>query len=214
MTDILLGLIAFVVGLLFCFGGSFLMRLVIPLWGAFAGFAVGAGLVAGFAEEHFLGSVLGWALGLVLAVVFGLLAYLFYSVAVILAMGSVGFAVGSWVMVALGLDWSWLVSLVGVAVGVVFGVAALLVDMPTMVLIVFSAIGGAAVAVSGLMLVFGALDAATFSDGNFVALVSDDWWWYALFLVLAMMGLLGQGRSVASARASMREQWAGTPADA
>ncbi len=212
MTDILLGLIAFVVGLTFCFGGIYFMRLVISLWGAFAGFALGAGMVAGIAGENFLGSVLGWALGLVLALVFALLAYFFYAVSVVMAMGSVGFAVGSWVMVALGLDWNWLVALVGVAVGVVFAVAALAVDMPTTVLIVISAIGGAAVAVSGLMLIFGAIDASTFTDGNFVSLVSDDWWWYALFLVMAIFGVVGQSRSVSSARASMREQWTTTQA--
>ena len=212
MTDILLGLIAIAVGLAFCFGGVYVMRLVISVWGAFAGFTLGAGLVAGIAGEQFLGSVLGWALGLVLALVFGLLAYFFYAVSVVLAMGSVGFAVGSWLMVALGLDWSWLVALAGVALGVVFAVAALAIDLPTTVLIVISAIGGAAVAVSGLMLVFGAIDASTFTDGDFVSLVSDDWWWYALFLVATVVGVLGQSRSVASARASMREQWAATQA--
>ncbi len=210
MTDILLGLVALAVGLAFCFGGVYLMRLVIAVWGAFAGFAVGAGLVAGIAEEHFLGSVLGWALGFVLALVFGLLAYFFYAVSVVVAMGSVGFALGSWLMVAVGLDWSWLVALAGVALGIIFAVAALAIDLPTTVLIVVSAAGGAAVAVSGLMLVFGSIDATTFTDGDFVSLVRDDWWWYACFFVLTVLGILAQSRSVASARASMREQWTTT----
>jgi Domain of unknown function (DUF4203) len=210
MTDILLGLIAIAAGLAFCFGGVWLMRLVISVWGAFAGFALGAGLVAALAGEGFLASTLGWVVGLVLALVFGLLAYFFYAVSVVVAMGSAGFAVGSWLMVALGLDWNWLVVLAGVALGVVFAIAALALDLPTTVLIVISAVGGAAVAVSGLMLVFGAIDASTFTNGDFVSLVKDDWWWYALFFVLTIMGILGQSRSVASTRASMREQWAST----
>ncbi len=212
MTDILLGLIALVVGLTFCFGGVYLMRLVIPIWGAFAGFALGAGLVSGFADERFLGSALGWVLGIVLAIVFALLAYLYYVVAVVLAMGSIGFALGSWMMIGLGVTWNWAIVLVAVAIGVVFAVAAVILDLPMVFLVVFSALGGAAVAVSGLMLLGGSVDTATFTDGNFVSLVRDSWWWYAIYLVTAILGILAQSRSVASMRASIREQWATTQA--
>lgn len=212
MTDILLGLIALVTGLLFTFGGVYLMRIVIPIWGAFAGFAFGAGLVAEFADQHFLGSVLGWILGLVFAVVFGVLAYLFYAVAVVLAMGAIGFAIGSWLMVALGISWSWLIVFVAMAIAIVFAVVAVMTDMPVIVLIVLSAIGGAAVAVSGLMLMFGSIDTDTFTNGHFVTLVRDDWWWYLIYLVLAIVGLVAQSRSVASVRYTMREQW-GASAD-
>ncbi len=207
MTDILLGLIAIVVGLMFCFGGVHLMRLVIPIWGAFAGFAFGAGLVAGFAEERFLGSVLGWVLGFVFALVFGLLAYLYYAVAVVLAIGSAGFALGSWAMIALGVTWNWVIVLVALALGVVFGLAALVLDMPMVVLVVISAIGGATVAVTGLMLLFGSIDSSTFTDGNFSSLVRDDWWWYGVYLFLAILGILSQSRQVAVLKASIREQW-------
>ena len=54
--------------------GRFLLRLVIPIWGFFAGFAFGAGIVAEFADEHFLGTVLSGVLGLVFAVIFAVLA--------------------------------------------------------------------------------------------------------------------------------------------
>lgn len=210
MTDILLGLVAVMVGLTFCFGGVFLMRIVIPVWGAFAGFAFGAGLVAGLADERFLGSVLGWALGLVFALVFALLAYFFYAVAVVLAMGSVGFSLGSWLMVTLGVDWSWLIALVALTLGVVFAIAALLANMPTVVLVVLTALGGSALAVAGVMLVFGALDTATFTDGDFVSLVEDDWWWYVLYLVTAFAGVLAQMRAITDMRMNLREQWSPT----
>jgi len=38
VSDIILGLLALAVGALFCFRGYLTMRLVIPVWGAFAGF--------------------------------------------------------------------------------------------------------------------------------------------------------------------------------
>ena len=46
MDDILLGLLAVVVGAVFCFRGYFAMRIIIPIWGAFAGFVLGAGIVS------------------------------------------------------------------------------------------------------------------------------------------------------------------------
>jgi hypothetical protein len=93
MADILLGLLAIFAGGAMLLAGQFVLRLVIPIWGFFAGFAFGAGLVAGFADEHFLGSVLGWVLGLVFALVFAVLAYLYYYVAILIAMGAFGFAI-------------------------------------------------------------------------------------------------------------------------
>ena len=47
MADIILGLLAIIAGGAMLFAGQFVLRLVIPVWGFFAGFAFGAGLVAG-----------------------------------------------------------------------------------------------------------------------------------------------------------------------
>src|SRR6476469_5426016 len=65
LADFVLGVLAIIAGLLLCFGGRFVLRLVIPIWGFFVGFGFGAGLVAGFSEDHFLGTVFGWVLGLI-----------------------------------------------------------------------------------------------------------------------------------------------------
>src|SRR3954451_11663670 len=102
MADILLGLLAIIAGGAMLLAGQFVLRLVIPIWGFFAGFAFGAGIVANFADEHFLGTVLGWVLGLVFAVIFAVLAYLYYYVAIVLAMGAAGFAIGSGFIIAIG----------------------------------------------------------------------------------------------------------------
>ena len=106
------------------FAGQFVLRIVIPIWGFFAGFAFGAGLWAGLADERFLGTVLGWVTGLVFALIFAVFAYLYYAVAVILAMGAFGFAIGAGLVVALGIDWNWVAVLVGLAVGAVLGVVS------------------------------------------------------------------------------------------
>ncbi len=207
MADVVLGVLAVLAGVVFCFRGLFVMRLVIPIWGAFAGFAFGAGLVAGLADERFLGTVLGWVLGLVFAVVFGLLAYLYFAVGVLLAMAAIGFGLGSALVVALGIDWTWVAVLVGVAVGAVLGIVAIVSDLPMLILVVFSALGGATAITTGLMLVVGAVDSADFTGSSFSSHVRDDWWWYLLYLVLAVAGILSQTRDVAAIRRSVRESW-------
>ena len=63
MAGILLGLLAIIAGGAMLVAGQFVLRIMIPIWGFFAGFAFGAGLVADFADERFLGTVLGWVAG-------------------------------------------------------------------------------------------------------------------------------------------------------
>ena len=155
------------------FAGQFVLRLVIPIWGFFAGFAFGAGLFAGLADERFLGTVLGWVTGFVFALIFALFAYLYYAVAVILAMAGFGFAIGSGLVVALGIDWNWVAVLVGVVVGAVLGLVSIFGNMPMIVLAVASSIAGAVSVVAGLMLVFGSLDSADFTRSGFTDAVHD-----------------------------------------
>src|SRR6187431_2364882 len=185
MADILLGVLAIVAGGAMLVAGQFVLRLVIPIWGFFAGFAFGAGLVAEFADERFLGTVLGWVLGLVFALIFAVFAYLYYAVAIVLAMAGFGYAIGAGIVVALGIDWNWVAVLVGVAIGAALGLVAIFGNLPLIVLVVISSFAGAVSVVGGLMLFFGSLDSEDFGSGAFTDTVSDSWAWYLLLLVLA-----------------------------
>jgi hypothetical protein len=207
MADILLGVLAIVAGGAMLLAGQFVLRLLIPIWGFFAGFAFGAGLVAGLADERFLGTVLGWVLGLVFAVVFAVIAYLYYYVAITLAMAAFGFAIGSGLVVALGIDWNWVAVLVGTVVGVILGILSIVVDMPVIVLIVFSSFAGAVGVVGGLMLLVGSLNSADFTKGDFTDTVENGWAWSLLLLVLALVGILNQVRQQVVLRRTIHEAW-------
>jgi hypothetical protein len=207
MADILLGLLAIIAGGAMLLAGQFVLRFVIPIWGFFAGFAFGAGLVAGFADEHLLGSVLGWVLGLVFALLFAVLAYLYYYAAIVIAMGAFGFAIGSGLVVALGISWNWLAVLVGVAVGLVVGLVSIFANMPMIVLVVFGSFAGAVGVVGGLMLVVGSLNSADFSRGDFTDTVSNSWVWSLLLLALAVGGILIQASQRALMRQHIQEVW-------
>jgi hypothetical protein len=207
MADIILGLLAIIAGGAMLFAGQFVLRFALPIWGLFAGFAFGAGLVAELADERFLGTVLGWVLGLVFGLIFAIFAYLYFAVAVILAMAAFGFAIGSGLVVALGIDWNWLAVLVGVAVGAVIGLVSVFGNMPMIVLVVVSSFAGAIGVVAGLMLLVGTLDSADFTHGDFTDAVQDSWGWYLTLLVLAFVGIYAQARERAMMRRSIQQVW-------
>ena len=206
MVDILFGALAIAVGALFCFRGYLTMRIVIPIWGAFAGFVLGAGLVSSISDEGFLSSALAWIVGLAMAVAFGLLAYVYYEVSVLLAMATIGFVLGTSLAVALGVTWSWAIILVGVAAGALFGIIGVLGDLPTLLLVVLTALAGASTVVGGIMLLVGTVDAEDVSRTTPERL-EEGWWAYATYLVLAVAGTVVQLRNVDELRRSTRESW-------
>jgi xanthosine utilization system XapX-like protein len=104
----------------------------------------------------------------------------------------------------LGIDWNWVAVTAGALVGAVFGLMAVMTDVPTLVLIAISALGGALVTVAGLMLVFGVVDSTDFTRAAATSHLRDDWWWWITFLVLALGGVWTQARNVAEVRSMMR----------
>ncbi len=207
MADIILGLLAIIAGGAMLVAGQLVLRLVIPIWGFFAGFAFGAGIVAEFSDEHFLGTVLGWVLGLVFALIFAVLAYLYYYVAIVIAMGAAGFAIGSGIVVAIGIDWNWVAVLVGLVVGLLVGLVSVFTNVPMIVLVFIGSIAGAVGVTGGLMLLVGSLNSADFSRGDFTDTVSNSFWWSLLLLVLAVFGIIVQLRQRALMQQSVREVW-------
>jgi hypothetical protein len=208
MTDVVLGIFAVIAGGAMLFSGQFVLRFVLPIWGFFAGFTFGAAIFAGLAQERLLGTVLGWVTGLVLGVVFAVLAYLYYAVAVILAMSAFGFAIGSGLVVALGIDWNWVVVLGGVAAGAVIGLASVLANVPMIVLAVVSSVAGAVSMVAGLMLVVGSLSAADLTPSAVTDAVQDSWGWYLLLVALAVGGIVSQTRQRLAMRRTIHGAWA------
>ena len=207
MNDFLVGLFAVLVGALFCFRGFMTMRIVIPIWGAFAGFFLGAGIAESFTGEGFLGSVVDWIVGVAVAFVFALIAYLYYEVSVVLAMGAIGFSIGTSVMVALGVDWSWLIILAGVALGVLLAIGAIIGDLPAFLLVFLTALGGASTIVFGVMTWTNTLSVDDIDSADVTTALDVDWWWYAMYGALAVAGMIAQFTQIDRLSASMRESW-------
>ncbi|TNU73940.1 DUF4203 domain-containing protein [Miniimonas arenae] len=212
MSEIwVVGILSVLVGLFMCFRGYVALRVVIAVVGAFAGFLLGAAIVAEVTPDGFLGTTLAWIGAIVGALLLGGLAYAFYQVAVVLGMASIGFAIGSGLSAALGVRPDWLVWVIGAVAAALLVVVSLATDLPAFLLVWLTAFGGANTAVTGVMLLVGVV---TLDDVTSGALPDDlGWWWAVGALVLGVVGVVVQWRALTASRQAMREAWAGrTPA--
>ncbi len=206
MTDVIIGIIAIAAGALFCFRGHLAFRIVIPIWGAFVGFSVGAGIVAGIGGSGFLTTGLGWLVGIAVAILFAALAYLYYAVSVVIAMASIGFMIGASVMGAIGVSWTWVVVVVGVAVGLLLAYTAIVANLPMVLLVVLSALAGASAITTGVLLLVGTLKSSDLTD-NSVTTHTGSTGTLILYAVLVIAGIVVQSRDLGRMSASMRESW-------
>lgn len=188
MSEIIVGLIAVVVGLLLCFRGRGAMRVMLAVWGAFIGFGLGAVLVATLTDQGYLATALGWVAALVLAVAFAALAYAFFAVAVVLGLTSMGFVLGQALATALGASETWLITGVGVLAGLLLGVLAVVTNLPEVLLVLLSALTGASVAIGGLMLLVGTVDLDAGSQVD----AAGHSGWHLGQLALAVAGIVVQ----------------------
>ena len=209
MEDWIVGVLAVLVGALFLCRGYLALRVVFPLWGGFVGFVLGASLTAGWTGDSFLGTTASWVVALALAVLFALLAYLYYAVSVVIGMASIGFVLGTALMGALGVEWSWVVVLVGVVVGVALAWFAIVANLPMMLLVVLTALTGAAMVVVGLLIVVGSLESTELTSASTTQALELGWGWSLLAALLVVVGIVSQVSTTERLSRSMREAWDG-----
>lgn len=207
MQDTVIGIILIAIGILFCFRGYVALRLIIPLWGAFAGFVLGAGFVSGADGGGFLRTGLAWIVGIIVGLLFGLLAYLYYEVSIVLAMGAIGFTLGTSLVVALGAEWSWVIVLGGIVFAVLLALLAIAGNLPGIILLILGAFGGAAAIVAGAMLLAGVVDTESMNSSTVTQEMDASWLWTALFFGLGIVGIISQLRDVENMRESLRDSW-------
>ena len=193
---ILVGGLALLIGLGFTFVGYRFFLILLPIWGFLAGFAIGANAVASLFGEGFLATITGWGIGFVLALICAVLAYLFWYAAVVILAGTVGYAIGGSLLSAIGIDAGWLIFLAGIALGAVFLIAALVLNVPRYVIVVLTGLGGAAGLVLGAALIIGRVPVDSLGDAGLLgAVIRDSWLWAGAWAVLAIAGMIVQLRT-------------------
>lgn len=183
-----------VFGLLVVFGGYRLFLVLLPLWGFFAGFMVGAQAIGFLFNETFLATITGWVVGFVVGMIFAVLSYLFYVVAVAVISFSAGYA-GTVALLQWIFDFDdtgWLVWILAVVVGVIVAIAVLRFNIAKYAIIVITAFGGTSIVIYTLLATFYGASVVSLIDNPVAIAVDNSWLWFLFFVIVAGTGIYFQ----------------------
>ena len=193
-TLLCMALIAMVFGLLVVFGGYRLFLVLLPLWGFFAGFMVGAQAIGFLFNETFLATITGWVVGFVVGMIFAVLSYLFYVVAVAVISFTAGYA-GTVALLQWIFDFDdtgWLVWILAVVVGVIVAIAVLRFNIQKYAIIVITAFGGTSVIIYTMLATFYGASVVSLIDDPVAIAVDNSWLWFLFFVIVAGTGIYFQ----------------------
>ncbi|PFG15617.1 hypothetical protein ATK74_0137 [Propionicimonas paludicola] len=196
-------------GLIFCYVGYTAARVVIGLWGAVIGLALGGAADAWLSERISYLATQPWlhaVIIIVIAVAVAWLAFGFYWIGVLAALGSIGWGLGTVLSSSLHLADATAFGVTALVAGLAV-VAGWVLDLPRTLLILITALIGAAAVVSAAAGLFGSR--ISWFDPHAWAL--EPWFqaaWLGGFLVLAISGVVAQqhGKSERTLRAAYRRR--------
>jgi hypothetical protein len=135
------------------FGGYRFFLFLLPIWGFFFGFGIGAQAVQALFSDGLFATVTSWVVGFVVAIIFALASYFFYAAAIAVIAGTLGYMLGVGIMDLFGLSG---LSLITFIVAIILAVAMIVVtfrfNLQKYVIIAATAIGGAALAIGTIMM--------------------------------------------------------------
>jgi hypothetical protein len=190
-----MSMIALLVGLIIAFNGYRLFLVLLPFWGFFFGFGLGAQTIQALFGGGFLATTTSWVVGFVVALVFAVLSYLFYMVAVALFAGSIGYALGVGLMGLIGFQMGFVAWIVGIILAVIVAGVVILFNIQKWVIILLTALGGAGVIIGTFLMVFGVVSPSDLGSDAVRAAMGNSFWWLLGFIVLAVLGFLAQFRA-------------------
>ena len=190
------GLIGMLFGTVLAFAGYRLFIFLLPIWGFFFGLGFGAQAVQAIFGSGFLSTITSWVVGFIVGLLFALLSYLFYAFAVAMISGSLGYALAVGLLTWIGLNFGFLVWIIGIAVGVVLAFVTIVLNLQKWVVIVATAILGTATIFGTILLMFNPL--AKLLERPVALLLETSPWLLILFIVVAAAAAFVQIRSTPS----------------
>jgi len=185
-------MIALLFGLAVTFGGYRLFMLLLPIWGFVFGLALGAQTVQAIFGVGFLSTVTSWVVGFIVGGVFAVLSYLFYIFAVALIAGSLGYSLGTGLMLLIGLEMNLITWLIGIVVAIALIVVTLRFNLAKWLIIIGTAFLGAGVIVGTFLAMFGGLPAEEVVANPVKAAMQNSPFWMITFIILGIIGLVVQ----------------------
>lgn len=184
--------IALLFGLVVAFGGYRLFLVLLPIWGFFAGFFLGAQTISFLFSDGFLATITGWVVGFFVGLLFAVLSYLFYFIAVGIVSFSLGYGATVGILGWIGLDVGFIVWLIAVVAGIALAIVVYLFNLQKYAIIVATAIGGTGVIIYTLLALFNGALAVSLLENPVRLAIENSFWWLLFFLVVAGLGIVVQ----------------------
>ena len=191
----IIALIAVLVGAAFCFAGFRFFLLLLPIWGFVVGFNVGTDATSAIFGDGTFATVTSWVVGFVLAILFAIFSYLWYWLAVALLGGSVGYIIGSSAWGLIGNEHGLVAFAIGLVCAVALAIAVLALNVPKLLVIVLSGLGGAAVILTGWFVLIGTIPTDDIHWTTVGHTITTSWFYLIVWGVLAAAGILAQMRA-------------------
>jgi hypothetical protein len=189
---VLVSLIAILIGLALTLSGYRFFIILLPIWGFFAGLSATGTTIRGLWGTGFFNTVFSWVIGLLVGLLFAVLAYLFYYAAIIILGATVGYMLGIGFMTWIGFQLGFISVMVGLILAVIFAFGVWYLKVPKLLIIILTSLAGAASLLAGVFLAFGTIPLADLQWGAVGAVVRQSWWWTLVYLALAGIGVAAQ----------------------
>jgi Domain of unknown function (DUF4203) len=195
--QLLVGILAVLIGLAFAFGGWRFFLLLLPLWGFVVGFSLGTEAMRSLFGDGTFATVTSWVVGFVIAVVFAVLSYLYYYIAIAVLAGTVGYALGASAWGLIGNEQGVIAFVIGIVVGVIFAVGVLALNVPRYLVVVLTGLGGAAAIIAGWFILIGKVPSDNVTWWQVGLLIKDSWFYLIVWALIAAAGIVAQLRAPA-----------------
>lgn len=189
VQTIFVALLLLVLGVALCAAGFRLFVILLPVYAFFAGFLVTAEAIQQLFGGGFLATIASWVFAFVVGLIFAVVAYLFYYAAIVILAGTAGYELGVGFLAGLGVASGGLQFIVGMVVALAFAVGIVVFNLPKVFIVVLTALLGAAMVLSGILVGLGRLPVVSLQYGFFGDFVNLSWFWTLVFLVIAAGGV-------------------------
>jgi hypothetical protein len=196
-----MGIMAVALGAGLMLLGYRLALVLLPIWGFFAGLIFGAHVLQELLGQGFLATTVSWVGGAIVGLVFAVLSYLFWYVAVVVAFASVGYWLGWGFVTLLGFSGTGLAAFgIGLGVGVILALLAVMTGVPLVALVVITAVGGAHALIAGVLVLLGVIQVTDLGTGVVTAIISANLGWWLAAMGMALVSSIVQLRTMGEHR--------------
>lgn len=194
VSGVIVGLVTLVFGGFLTFAGQRLFRILLPIWGFIFGFWISEAIVAALLGNSTVSVIIGWLAGLVGGLILAAVAYFLFKFGVVLLAATFGYWLVALILEAMGIDTGIVVPILSIAGAVAFGLLAWFGSFERIIVIIATALIGAALMVIGLLFITGQFPVEAFRAGLSALSLSLQFapLWIALMVILAVAGALTQ----------------------